>query len=268
MSKKPRFIYLASPYTHDDPRVMQRRHDAVFAAVRRLRTPDMIIFSPIVASHPYTLVDGPGKWETWAVEDRHALLSRDALWIYTLPGWYESKGINAEKLIAHEAKMTVCHVAPTFNEMKILRGDSQADNASDYKWRRANAKCVNPSQGGIPISEVCPYPAEQEPVCGLYETQDETSLDQPDNLTRYPSVALRTCATCHWWFSRGQSSQERHLCVLHNGMNARPKVEVRKLAFGGGQLRTTEEFGCSCWEMDTREAAAKQEQPDNPEGKS
>lgn len=72
-----------------------------------------------------------------------------------------------------------------------------------------------------------------------------------------------TCVTCHWWFSRGRSQCDRHLCVLHNGLNAAPRVENRKLAFGGRELRTVSEFGCLCWEEDKREATIDQQRTEN-----
>ncbi len=128
---KPTFVYLASPYSDPDPEVRQRRHDAVFAAVRRLRTPKMIIFSPIVASHPYAMVDGPGTWETWEAEDRLALLSRDELWIYQIKGWYESEGIQAEVEIADGAGMPVKYRVPTMEELAILQGETVSEAPDD-----------------------------------------------------------------------------------------------------------------------------------------
>lgn len=131
MSKKPTFVYLASPYSDPDPQVRQRRHDAVFAAVCRLRTPKTIIFSPIVASHPYALAEGPGSWETWKVEDRHGVLARDELWVYGLPGFSSSKGVNAEIVIAREAGKPVRHVEPTIKEREIWRGDAASEEPVD-----------------------------------------------------------------------------------------------------------------------------------------
>ena len=123
MSKKPTFVYLASPYSDPDHRVRQRRHDAVLAAVCRLRTPETLIFSPIVASHSYVLAGAKGSWEDWEVEDRHAILARDELWIYRLPGWGLSAGVQCEITIARDAGKTICNIDPTEEEMAILYGE-------------------------------------------------------------------------------------------------------------------------------------------------
>jgi len=73
-------IYLASPYTHADPAVQQKRfEDAARAAATILRE-GRLVFSPIVHGHPIERCD--------------------KLVVLKLPGWSESRGIKAEVDIA------------------------------------------------------------------------------------------------------------------------------------------------------------------------
>lgn len=64
-------IYLASPYTHPDPAVRQRRFDAACRAAAQMIRAGSMVFSPVVHSHPLTHYGLPFDWRAWA---KHRLL--------------------------------------------------------------------------------------------------------------------------------------------------------------------------------------------------
>lgn len=90
-------IYLASPYTHPDPAVMQRRFEDARAATAALLSRGEIVYSPIVHGHAIAIAhDLPKDWGFW---QRHcfAMLERaDNLYVLMLDGWEQSRGVRAE----------------------------------------------------------------------------------------------------------------------------------------------------------------------------
>ncbi|KKM91186.1 hypothetical protein LCGC14_1231030 [marine sediment metagenome] len=119
-----RSIYLASPYSDPDAAVRQGRYEAVFAATRRLMAEGLIVFSPIVYSHQFALLDGPGDWESWREFDTHMLREMQQLSIYTIPGWEDSVGVWAERTFAQKFAMAVRYELPTDAELALLKGET------------------------------------------------------------------------------------------------------------------------------------------------
>lgn len=113
--KRNKLVYLASPYTHSDKTVEERRYRDVLEAWIALTSThiDLFFFSPILHSHPLTVHGGvPGNWEFWAGFD-HALISKsDEVWILCLPGFEKSVGVNAEKKLAQSWNMPIRYVNP------------------------------------------------------------------------------------------------------------------------------------------------------------
>ena len=89
-------IYLASPYSHDDPAVRQQRFDAVCKVASELMRAGKHIFCPIAHTHPIALYGLPKGWDFWGEYDRWFIEHCDALVVVRLPGWDESVGIRAE----------------------------------------------------------------------------------------------------------------------------------------------------------------------------
>lgn len=90
-------IYLASPWSNPDPKVRERRYLQARKATQAIIKAGKPVFSPIVYSH-HIAEDGglDGSWEFWQEFD-HAMISRCSfLWVLTLDGWRESRGVTAE----------------------------------------------------------------------------------------------------------------------------------------------------------------------------
>lgn len=109
------FIYLASPYSHYNIDVMQKRYeDAVTATVKLLKA-NITVFSPIVHFHPLALLhDLPKDADFWLQHNLPFLKASCGLYVLMLPGWQESKGVAKEIKIATSLKLEVLYVAEDF----------------------------------------------------------------------------------------------------------------------------------------------------------
>ncbi|MEQ8785112.1 MAG: DUF1937 family protein [Pirellulaceae bacterium] len=105
-------IYLASPYTHNNPAVRRRRFEQACQATASLLRAGISTFSPVVHSHPVTKFGLPSTWEFWSRLDREFLARSDVLAVLTLPGWRDSVGVTAEIEMARSMGLPVVYVAP------------------------------------------------------------------------------------------------------------------------------------------------------------
>lgn len=93
-----KLIYLASPYSHSDPKIQEQRFLAAAEATAKLQDRGHLIFSPIVHSHhcvPFTEKKG-GAFGDWEALDKAFIDRCDEIWVLELDGWSTSTGVNAE----------------------------------------------------------------------------------------------------------------------------------------------------------------------------
>lgn len=96
-------IYLASPYTHEDPAIVDSRVEEVYRKVSDLMKLGYTVFSPIAHCHDMAKsCDLPTDWEFWNEYDKTIISRCDELWVLKLPGWQNSHGVKAEIQIAME----------------------------------------------------------------------------------------------------------------------------------------------------------------------
>ncbi len=96
-------VYLAVPYSHVDPDVMETRFHSVNRVAANLMKNGTHIFSPISHTHPIAKAGGlPRGWDFWGAYDRAILGSCCKLVVLMLDGWRESAGVKAEIGIAEE----------------------------------------------------------------------------------------------------------------------------------------------------------------------
>ena len=107
-------IYLACPWSHPVKAVRYDRWRAVTRRFAELVSTGLLVFSPITMTHhaaeDYRL---PGGWAFWKAFDSSFIEWCDELWVLTLPGWKESKGVAAEVSIAEIMGKPVVYVAPS-----------------------------------------------------------------------------------------------------------------------------------------------------------
>ena len=104
-------IYLASPYSHPDAAVRQQRFEAACRAAAELIRQGYVVFSPIAHSHGIAQHGLPLDWGYWERHDRRLLAACDELWVLSLDGWHESRGVQAEIAIARAAGKPVRFVS-------------------------------------------------------------------------------------------------------------------------------------------------------------
>ena len=74
-------IYLASPYSHPDPKVREARWREACRTAAFLMKGGQFVFSPIAHRHPIAEFGLPGGWEFWERFDREMLPVR-----HNMPG--------------------------------------------------------------------------------------------------------------------------------------------------------------------------------------
>ena len=102
---KKQLVYLAAPYSHSDPKVIEERVSKINKKAAELMDEGYIVFSPISHSHP--IADHVGNHQDhdfWLHQDLEFLNRVDHMMIFTLDGWDESFGIQEE--IRHWKKLT------------------------------------------------------------------------------------------------------------------------------------------------------------------
>lgn len=95
-------IYLASPYSHPEPTMRETRYALACKAAATLMSQGHVVYSPIAHSHPIAahlpealLLDH----EFWMKQCLPMVERCAAVWVLTIPGWEQSRGVARE--IAH-----------------------------------------------------------------------------------------------------------------------------------------------------------------------
>ncbi|GIW80418.1 MAG: hypothetical protein KatS3mg105_2225 [Gemmatales bacterium] len=129
-------IYLASPYSHDDPTVCEQRYRDACRAVAGLLHQGLPAFSPIVHSHPLVQYGLPADWSFWQRYDRELLARCDEVVVLMLEGWEKSVGVREEVRIARELGKPVRYLAPDLANVsptlaRVASGEAEAYRASN-----------------------------------------------------------------------------------------------------------------------------------------
>ena len=102
--------YLAVPYSHSDRYVRVARWIAANQTAAKLMAVGQYIFSPISHTHPIAEASNgalPVGWDYWEKFDRQYLSFCKKIIVLRIPGWEESKGVQAEIKIGTEMGIPV-----------------------------------------------------------------------------------------------------------------------------------------------------------------
>lgn len=128
-------IYLASPYSHPNPRVREDRayQAGCFAALLRRR--DIPVFAPIPFWHHLAIEHNlPKDAASWWRYNRTFLAHCSDLYVLKLEGWSVSQGVMMEIDFATDLYMPTHYFnGETFAEEKATEG---AENGTDCQHRR------------------------------------------------------------------------------------------------------------------------------------
>lgn len=93
-------IYLASPYSHNDPAVMRQRYEAARDFTVKWIKRDLLLFSPIVYGYCMEAQIGT-DYKSWQTFNDNMIASSMQVWVLQIPGWRDSLGVE------HECKYAV-----------------------------------------------------------------------------------------------------------------------------------------------------------------
>lgn len=110
-------IYLACPYSHEDPDVRERRVLMADKATAWIMSDGFVVYSPLSHSHRVARhLDNHLDHVFWLNQCASFVEWADELWVLTLDGWKESKGIRVETGMAHRLGKPVVHIPERFTE--------------------------------------------------------------------------------------------------------------------------------------------------------
>jgi len=106
-------IYLAGPYSHEDPKVREERFEALTQKAAELMLEGHVVFSPITHGHTIaTRHDLPIDHEFWLKQDFRILRHCEKIIILRIDGYQDSIGVNAEIEIANTLNIPMEFVDP------------------------------------------------------------------------------------------------------------------------------------------------------------
>ena len=104
-------IYLASPYSHPDPAVVEARYRAVLLAVGRMTARGHHVYSPIVHYHEVAkLMDLPTSAEFWAKINHATIDLCEYVLVLRTGGWIRSDGVLDEISYAKKKGIQVSYM--------------------------------------------------------------------------------------------------------------------------------------------------------------
>jgi hypothetical protein len=106
-------IYILSPYTHDNPKVMQERYEKACKYAGKLIEQGHNAYSPIAHSHGIAIHSGlPLTADYWWPINREMIDWADECHVLQIPGWEESKGMAEELIYCNKRLKPVYFIKP------------------------------------------------------------------------------------------------------------------------------------------------------------
>lgn len=103
--------YLAAPYSDPDPEVMEKRFQQINKVAAKLMAEGHIVFSPISHTHPIAIAGNlPKGFGYWVKFDTAFLEVCKMVWVLKLPGWKQSVGVNAERMMARQLGIPIEYI--------------------------------------------------------------------------------------------------------------------------------------------------------------
>lgn len=106
-----KIIYLATPYTHKDKDVVERRYNQTANKCAELISEGNVVISPIFYGHNLLKYrEMPSDWEFWKNFCESFLYKSDELWVYMIDGWEQSTGIKGEIELAQKINIPIRYI--------------------------------------------------------------------------------------------------------------------------------------------------------------
>ncbi len=115
-----KLYYLASPYSHPDPKIKKLRAELVTESAVDLLRHNVFVFAPISYNEPWEKYNLPGDWQFWEHFDKTFVSRCDGgIIVLMLDGWDKSVGVTAEIEFAKSIGLPVYYATPE----QIKEGD-------------------------------------------------------------------------------------------------------------------------------------------------
>lgn len=99
--KQPKKLYLASPYSHKNSNIQERRFMLVTYVAAALTKSGYNVYSPILNGHAMSqYVEFPGDYNYWKTRDEQFISFSDEFWMLKLLDWGSSNGLAQESSMA------------------------------------------------------------------------------------------------------------------------------------------------------------------------
>jgi hypothetical protein len=104
-------IYLATPYSCKQENIRADRAKFATQVAGRLISAGLIVFSPITHGHAIaTECASPGDYEYWKKSAEAFVAWCTDLYVICVPGWRESAGVGAERLLAEKLGKNIVYL--------------------------------------------------------------------------------------------------------------------------------------------------------------
>lgn len=120
---KNKLIYVASPYTHSLPEIVEERARLAAVCARKLIEKGYKPYVPIAYTHALDKLGKPLPHELWLALDRPFLQACAALLILDIAGWHASQGVALEVAQAKRMGLPIWFVNPVgriYNSPSLL----------------------------------------------------------------------------------------------------------------------------------------------------
>lgn len=115
-------IYLACPYSHQDPKVREHRFNTSCNVSASLLKEGHVVISPISMSHPIAISnDLPLTFEFWQKQNHEFIRWCEEVYVLTIDGWKTSNGIKDEIEFATEIGRKVRYIIIKNGGKDVLR---------------------------------------------------------------------------------------------------------------------------------------------------
>lgn len=121
-------IYLATPYIHEDKKIMDSRVLNVTCCAAHFMDKGEKIYSPITHGHAVNqhMKQMAGDHKYWLDQCYHHVVTAEAIYVLGLEGWKESKGVRWEVETGKAFNIPVFIVNPDTYELQELKA---------YSWK-------------------------------------------------------------------------------------------------------------------------------------
>jgi len=122
-------IYLASPYSHFDPKVREARFELACEACAWLTRKGFLVYSPICHWHPIAVRHQlPTDFGFWSDTDQVMIGVCSHYMILRIDGWKTSLGIKAELQIAINLELDIAHLTKKKDGWNLCLNQNATDS--------------------------------------------------------------------------------------------------------------------------------------------